>query len=533
VEIAAIPDEDTTTQVSTFCGDIGSLKYDGIFKDVSAQTDKPWDLAVDPDSSVLFLLSKADKSLYQYSFSELNDVSSLSYDSVSFDVSSQSDAPHGVYLTPSGTRLYISDDAELSSTDGVYQYNLDSWDLDSIAYSSKFLSTPIGFNGFFDVVFSSDGKKLFALMHNGSSVGKIVKEYELSTSWELDTASLTGIEFDASAQASDFHSLDISSDGTRFYLISRFGNVLFQYDLSEENELNSISYSGEFFEFSDQASDSHGFAFSNNGNTFFVVDDTTDSIYQYSLFCNLVQSNGFLEIRVNGVTEISKSDAKTTFTDNKEYSSIALAFGTSKTHGVITDIDDWFIWDDSGAWNNSFLGDRRSFILNPNQDTNIADFEPSSGSFGYKMIDEGSPDDDSTFILANSDLLSGSPLSGTSEFHIEDIVAGVSSISALNVITRSAKTDDTSAELFTSINSGSNSVSSAAHTLATSYQYYSDVYEYDPATIANLTRDGVNSLSVSVTAEDLDSGEESPGEEIAVPWGSRAVFGGGITTDTT
>jgi hypothetical protein len=66
--------------------------------------------------------------------------------------------------------------------------------------------------------------------------------------------------------------------------------------------------------------------------------------------------------------------------------------------------------------------------------------------------------------------------------------------------------------------------------LTTSYQYYSDVYEYDPATIANFTRDGVNSVSISVTAKDLDSGEESPGEEISGPWGSRAVFGGGFTS---
>jgi hypothetical protein len=243
----------------------------------------------------------------------------------------------------------------------------------------------------------------------------------------------------------------------------------------------------------------------------------------------ILGTNGMVEVRLNGVTIISASDSATTNTENKEFSFVALTCGSDNPHGVTTYIDDWFIWDDSGAWNNSFLGDRRSFLLPPNQDTNLADFEPSEGSFGYKMIDEDSPDDDSTFIFAEADLLSGSPLSGTSEFEIENAAAGVSAISAVRVVARAAKTDETSAELSTSINSGSNSVSSAAHTLATSYQYYSDVYEYDPATIANLTRDGVNSLSVSVTAEGLDSGEESPGEEIAVPWGSRAVFGGGFT----
>jgi len=249
----------------------------------------------------------------------------------------------------------------------------------------------------------------------------------------------------------------------------------------------------------------------------------------------ILGTNGMVEVRLNGVTIISASDSATTNTENKEFSFVALTCGSDNPHGVTTYIDDWFIWDDSGAWNNSFLGDRRSFLLPPNQDTNLADFEPSEGSFGYKMIDEDSPDDDSTFIFAEADLLSGSPLSGTSEFEIENAAAGVSLISAVMVVSRAAKTDETSAELSTSINSGSNSVSSAAHTLTTSYQYYSDVYEYDPATIANLTRDGVNSLSVSVTAEDLDSGEESPGEEspgeeIAVPWGSRAVFGGGRIT---
>lgn len=213
---------------------------------------------------------------------------------------------------------------------------------------------------------------------------------------------------------------------------------------------------------------------------------------------------GICEVRVDGVTVISGADFNLTSSDDLGFQYIGLSCGGSiSAHGVTTDIDDWYIWDDQGAWNNSFIGDRRCYLLKPNQDTNIADFEPSSGSFGYKMIDDDSPDDDSTYIIAEAYLQSGSPLTGTSEFEIEDLTDGTSLISGINVVTRASKTDSTSAEFFTSINAGANSVSQSAHTLTTSYRYFSDIYEYDPSTISSLTKDGFDDLSVSITADDL------------------------------
>lgn len=245
--------------------------------------------------------------------------------------------------------------------------------------------------------------------------------------------------------------------------------------------------------------------------------EMSSTVYSILGFNSANPSKGICEIRVNGVTEISVSGVETVSTENEEYSNLYLSFGSESDHGVTTDIDDFFIWDDQGPWNNSFIGDRRCYLLKPNQDTNIADFEPSSGSFGYKMIDDESPDDDSTYIIAEAYLQSGSPLSGTSEFEIENLTKGSSLISGLNIISRAAKTDSTSAEIYTSINSNNDSISASAHTLTTSYRYYSDIYEYDPSTIASITKSGFDSLSVSITADDLDAGLVPSSPDIISP----------------
>jgi hypothetical protein len=159
-------------------------------------------------------------------------------------------------------------------------------------------------------------------------------------------------------------------------------------------------------------------------------------------------AEGICEIRVNGITEVSASGIETVATDNIGYSKLHLIFGGATDHGVTTDIDDFYIWDDSGAWNNSFLGDRRALLRAPDADTNISDFDPISGDLGYLMVDEDSPDGDSTYVFADSALLPGSPLLGSSEFEIQNLPNGVSHIAGLSVFTRAKKTDSSDAEIF-------------------------------------------------------------------------------------
>jgi hypothetical protein len=127
------------------------------------------------------------------------------------------------------------------------------------------------------------------------------------------------------------------------------------------------------------------------------------------------------------------------------------------------------------------------------------------------MVDEDSPDDDTTYLFADSALVSGSPPIGSSEYEIQNLPNGVSHVSGVSVFTRAKKTDSSDVEIFTSIISDVNSISGSPHDLAETYGYHTDLYEYDPFTIANFTRDGFNLSLMSISAQ-FGEGGGSPVE---------------------
>jgi sugar lactone lactonase YvrE len=137
------------------------------------------------DGSKMFVIGHVTDAVYQYSLSTAWDVTSASYDSVSFSVSSQSTTPSSLSFSENGSYMYIHD----NSTSVAYQYNLSSaWDLSSASYSNNSitLSSPSGLAAI-DVVDS--GTKMFA-----SFTGQIV-EYSLSSAYDISSASATSDTF--------------------------------------------------------------------------------------------------------------------------------------------------------------------------------------------------------------------------------------------------------------------------------------------------------------------------------------------------
>jgi hypothetical protein len=258
----------------------------------------------------------------------------------------------------------------------------------------------------------------------------------------------------------------------------------------------------------------------------FLIDDTppgnssSNSFDEVSFFSisEIGDADGIIEVRVNGITVISESGIVNRESIQKTYGGIALHAGSGVAHGVTTDIDDFYVWDDSGSWNNSFLGDKRALLKAPDADTNVSDFDPISGDLGYLMLNEDSPDDDTAYVFADSAILPGSPPLGSSEFELQNIQSGASHIAGISVFTRAKKTDSSDVEIFTSVISHVNAVSGSPHNLGETYEYHMDLYEYDPFTIANFTRDGFNLALFSINAQ-FSAGTGSPAES---PGGSPA-----------
>jgi len=86
---------------------------------VSAQDANIQDVFLNPDGTKMFVVGVQSDSVHQYSLSTGFDLSSASYDSVSFSVTSQAGVATAITFKSDGSKMYVLDIA----TDTIYQYS--------------------------------------------------------------------------------------------------------------------------------------------------------------------------------------------------------------------------------------------------------------------------------------------------------------------------------------------------------------------------------------------------------------------------
>ena len=110
--------------------------------------------------------------------------------------------------------------------DDVNEYNLSTaWNISTASYLRNFdlSSQEISVEGIF---FKEDGLKMFIV----GSTGDEVNEYALSTAWNVTTASFTRL-FSVSPQDSAPSGIFINPDGTDMYIVGNTSNKVYQYTL--------------------------------------------------------------------------------------------------------------------------------------------------------------------------------------------------------------------------------------------------------------------------------------------------------------
>lgn len=138
--------------------DISTATYSGNSLSISGQETSVNDLAFNSDGSKLFILGSSSDSVLQYSLPSNYSLSSASYDSVSFSVSSQTIAPTGLFFSPSGDKLFVCD----SIADSVFQYSLSStFDISTASYDAVSFSISSQTNSNQKIRFKSDGSKMY------------------------------------------------------------------------------------------------------------------------------------------------------------------------------------------------------------------------------------------------------------------------------------------------------------------------------------------------------------------------------------
>jgi len=254
--------------------DLANAAYDSVSFSVASQETSPAFVQFKADGTKMYVGGSGSDTVYQYSLSTAWDASTASYDSVSFSVASQENNLRGLYIKQDGTKFYTIG----IQADVVHQYSMSTaWDISSASYDSVSFSVSSQENEAQGISFKSDGTKMFIV----GSLGDEVNEFSLSTAWDISSASFT-INFSVSGQDTNPNDLYFKPDGTKFWVSGDTNDTVYQYSCSAAWDISTASYDSVSFSVATQDTGPQGLAFGNNGTKMYVVGSVTDIIYQYS-----------------------------------------------------------------------------------------------------------------------------------------------------------------------------------------------------------------------------------------------------------
>jgi sugar lactone lactonase YvrE len=242
---------------------------------VTAQDTGFVDLYFKSDGTQFYIVGQTNRTVYQYSCFIPWDVNTASYDNKSFSVNAEETSPRAIGFKPDGTKFYIVG----ITNDTVYQYSCSTaWDVSTASYDSKSFSVTTQETGPQGLFFKSDGTKFYVVGNTNDTV----YQYSCSTAWDISTASYDNKSFGVATQENSPQGLFFKSDGTKFYVVGNTNDTVYQYSCSTAWDISTASYDSKSFSIGIQEDNPNGIFFKDDGTKFYVAGNETDIVYQYS-----------------------------------------------------------------------------------------------------------------------------------------------------------------------------------------------------------------------------------------------------------
>ena len=251
--------------------DLANASYDSVSFSVAGQDTTPKGFFFKPDGEKFYVVGGDGFDVNEYDLSIAWDITTASYVQ-KYDFDLKDFSPGGAFFKPDGTKLYMVG----GTSDSVHEYSLSTaWNISTASFSQTFsvVAQDTSPSGLF---FKADGTKMYI---SGFS-GQDINEYNLSTAWNISTASYVQ-NFSISAQETRPTDLFFKPDGTLMYVIGDLGDDVNEYALSTAWDVSTASYV-QNFSLAAQDGTPSGFSFKPDGTKMYVIGSVTDSIYQYS-----------------------------------------------------------------------------------------------------------------------------------------------------------------------------------------------------------------------------------------------------------
>jgi sugar lactone lactonase YvrE len=270
-----------TAQIAPNTG-ITGWNYSDKFKSISAEESAPTGLFLSPDGLNMYVNGSTGDDVNQYTLSTAFDVSTATFVRL-FSTSAQDSAPNDIFFKPDGLSMYIMG----QTNDTVFQYTLSSaFDISTASYASKSFSvtsqegTPTG------LWFKPDGTVMYVIGTGNDTVF----QYTLSTAWDVSTASYASISFSVASQESSPTQVNLSADGTKMWITGTVGDDISEYALGTAWNVSTATFVNNLYVGFQDTSPQGLFIDSTADNRVYFVGQTNDTVFQYNTATNSISA---------------------------------------------------------------------------------------------------------------------------------------------------------------------------------------------------------------------------------------------------
>ena len=234
-------------------------------------------IAFNPDGTKMFIVGIGGDEVNEYSLSVGFDLSSTVTPLRTLNVSGQDDAPQDVAFNSDGTIIFVL---------GTEGNTIDSWslstayDLSNVHATNDHVATTALGGDPRALKFNPNGTKMFILDQTGTQV----EEYALSSAYDPATKS-SSTDYSVSDSGDDLQGMGFSSGGTKMFIVSSDDDDIHEYNLSTGFDVSTASYVGNYDVSYDGTKNISGMAFSSDGSKMFHGDFEQNEIQEYTLSC--------------------------------------------------------------------------------------------------------------------------------------------------------------------------------------------------------------------------------------------------------
>lgn len=201
---------------------------------------------------------------------------------------------------------------------------------------------------------------------------------------------------------------------------------------------------------------------------------------------------GTVEVRIEGVPVVVVPATRTTSNVGGAIASCLQVAWGSGWDGPTMYVKDVIVWDNTGAFNNNFMGSCQVYRIAPDSDVALNWTPTPADGIGWDKINELTPDDDVRYITAPF------PLPAAYKCGMTDLPVTVTSVRAVQPMHRSRKTDGGDGNVQIGVISGASTGLGANRPITTAYTYWWDVYDADPNGGIAWTRLAVNAMNLQL-----------------------------------